>query len=433
MTKNNVSFKEDVTQDKSINDKIMKEFRCGTLFDIRPTKAYKMSNKELYKENGTIPVISNSSMNNGIGGYSDLEPTEKGGIITFSDTTTGPDTLFYQPNDFIGYSHVQGMYPFYKENWNEHTLMYYICALKRASGTSWNYANKFNRKLVAEIKALLPIIVDNENNPILDEECKYHEDGYIPDFNYMKEKIVSLEEEIIKDIELEKTTEIEQYFNITGLKECTLLEEDKSIMNFLMNNKRDNNLEIQIEEFEISNLFSLKKITQKLSQQDLSDSYKYPAYSSNTENNGIIGYTNTPEFTCNEECPVYLTFGDHTRTLNIVRESFGVLDNVKVLVPCIDNDEALLYIITQWKKQIPNLGYARHWKIAKDCILSLPIKLDSNKKPIIDKECKYHNDGYIPDWDFMKRCIKTIEKLVILDKINHKENLIEQMKMVINK
>ena len=60
-------------------------FKTSKLFDIHPTKAYKMSNRDLYKNAGTVPVLSNSSCNNGIGGYSSLKATENGNMITFSD------------------------------------------------------------------------------------------------------------------------------------------------------------------------------------------------------------------------------------------------------------------------------------------------------------------------------------------------------------
>lgn len=100
----------------------------------------------------------------------------------------------------------------------------------------------------------------------------------------------------------------------------------------------------------------------------------FPAYSSDSENNGIVGYYNIPEFICDSNNPVYVIFGDHTRTMSIARKSFSVLDNVKVLHTYIDNDNVLLFIFAVWKKQIPNLGYKRHWSIAKECILELPTK-----------------------------------------------------------
>ena len=101
-------------------------FKVGDLFDIHPTEIYKMTNSDLYKNSGHTPVVSNSSTNNGIGGYVDLEPTEKGNIITFSDTTTGADTMFYQKSPFIGYPHVQGMYPYNPDVWTENIFFDHI-------------------------------------------------------------------------------------------------------------------------------------------------------------------------------------------------------------------------------------------------------------------------------------------------------------------
>ena len=87
------------------------EFVVGELFDVHPTKAYKLKNSDLLSTNGKNPVVVNSSYNNGIGGYTDQELTEAGNILTFSDTTSGADTLFFQEKPFVGYPHVQGMYP----------------------------------------------------------------------------------------------------------------------------------------------------------------------------------------------------------------------------------------------------------------------------------------------------------------------------------
>ena len=143
--------------------------------------------------------------------------------------------------------------------------------------------------------------------------------------------------------------------------------------------------------YKTSELFKPQKITNMLSKEDLSDKFSFPAYSSESTNNGIIGYTDCPEFLCDDEHPVFVTFGDHTRSFNIATKSFSVLDNVKVLLPSIYNIRCLLWIITAWQKQIPNLGYARHWKIAKNCIVELPTK-----------------DGKI-DFDFMESFVAELE------------------------
>lgn len=143
--------------------------------------------------------------------------------------------------------------------------------------------------------------------------------------------------------------------------------------------------------YKTSELFQPQKITNMLSKEDLSEIFYFSAYSSESTNNGIIGYTDSPEFICDNEHPVFVTFGNHTCSFNIATKSFSVLDNVKVLLPSIHNIRCLLWIITAWQKQIPNLGYARHWKIAKNCIVELPSR-----------------DGEI-DFDFMESFVAELE------------------------
>ena len=131
----------------------------------------------------------------------------------------------------------------------------------------------------------------------------------------------------------------------------------------------------RFKEYKIKDLFSALKVSSKLSKLDISDEFTFPVYSSDSSNGGIYGYSNSPEFIVDDENNCYLVFGDHTRTFNIARQSFAVMDNVKVLKPFSKywSDESLLYVATIWKKQIPNYGYSRHWKYAKSCLLKLPM------------------------------------------------------------
>lgn len=134
-----------------------KSFKIGKLFRIRPTRSYKMTNIDLFKTSGNIPVVTNSSLSNGVSGYVGLQPTEKGNMITYSDTTTS-DGIFYQPKDFVGYSHVQGLYPIdYQANWNRFTLLYFVTAFKKTAFGKFDYGNKFTRNLAQELEVCLPI------------------------------------------------------------------------------------------------------------------------------------------------------------------------------------------------------------------------------------------------------------------------------------
>lgn len=138
------------------NKVIYADFRIGDLFDIHPTKSYGVTNRTLFRTKGKIPVVVNSSIGNGIGGYVDLDPTEKGNMITYTDTTTS-EGIFYQPNDFIGYSHIQGLYPLNNIVWSEDALLYFLVLFKKQASGRFDYATKFNRKIATEMIVKLPI------------------------------------------------------------------------------------------------------------------------------------------------------------------------------------------------------------------------------------------------------------------------------------
>ena len=139
-----------------------RDIPIGDLFDIHPTNAYKLTNSHIFHIGGKNPVVTNSSVNNGVTGYSDLEPTENGNMITYSDTTTS-DGIFYQPNDFVGYPHVQGLYPKkYLEKWNEKTLLYFVSLFRKSAGGRFDYANKFNRAIASKMIVKLPVTSNGE-------------------------------------------------------------------------------------------------------------------------------------------------------------------------------------------------------------------------------------------------------------------------------
>ncbi|MCQ2324416.1 MAG: restriction endonuclease subunit S, partial [Paludibacteraceae bacterium] len=129
------------------------------------------------------------------------------------------------------------------------------------------------------------------------------------------------------------------------------------------------------KEFKIGKLFETPQNSQKIDKLALSNNGSIPVFSSNSTNNGIIGYCDLePHWKVDEQKPIYLLFGDHTRTFHIAKTDFCITDNVKVLLPKYSaiNERVLLYIIASWKKCIPNLGYARHWSQAKLVKILLP-------------------------------------------------------------
>lgn len=136
-------------------------FAIGDFFDIKPTRAYKDLVLDDLDDGGSTPVIVNSSTSNGVGGFSTLAPTESGGKITFSDTTDG-NTFFYQPDPFIGFAHVQGMYEKDVHNWTQEQLLFLVAILTFDSAGRYNYGRKMTRKSILARKVLLPVAANGE-------------------------------------------------------------------------------------------------------------------------------------------------------------------------------------------------------------------------------------------------------------------------------
>lgn len=175
-----------------------KLFRLGDLFDIHPTKSYGLTNDKLFASPGTTPVIVNSSQHNGIGGYVNLPPTEKGNIITFSDTTTA-DSIFYQPNDFIGYSHVQGVYPIDKDKWTRESLLYIVSVFRKITAGRFDYATKFTRKIATDLMLPLPAIDLEPDYAYMSAYIKIQQKLAIQNVVYWQNKQAEIEKQLITE------------------------------------------------------------------------------------------------------------------------------------------------------------------------------------------------------------------------------------------
>lgn len=152
----------------------------------------------------------------------------------------------------------------------------------------------------------------------------------------------------------------------------------------------------KFKDFNIEDKKLLKCLSgrRKLTKLDLVKDGNVPVYSSESLNNGLAGYTSEkPDYILNDDNPLYVIFGEHTKTMNIVQSNFCVMDNVKVLASSITNIKELLYVLTSWKKAIPNLGYARHWSVAKKSKFHLPL----------------NNNNEI-DFNFMENYIRELEQ-----------------------
>lgn len=319
-----------------------KEFRVGDLFDIHPTKTIEGVNAEMCN-GGKTPLVVNQSYNNGVAGMCNFEPTEKGGIITFSDTWEG-NTFFYQPEDFIGFAHVQGMYP--KQYITPKCMLFLCTMLDFDARGRYSYGRKKRRDIIAEVRLKLP--ADNEGNP---------------DWEAMESYIDSLHHKPL-------TTK----------------------------NKRNNIPKLKIDdwkEFRINDLFTVELSKGDIKEDDV-ETGNVPLVSSGENNNGIVKHI-IPEGDGKA-----VMFDGNKITIDMFgnafyqREPFYAVSHgrVNILSPkFLLNQYIGLFIISIIKKEQFKYSYGRavYSNVAGNMIIKIPVTVNGD-----------------PDWNFMENYIKNL-------------------------
>ena len=188
-----------------------------------------MANDKILSKSGKTPLVSNASIDNGVMGFSNLNPLNKGNSLSCSDTTLGAETMYYQKNDYIGYQHIQSLIPKF-DRFNSAIAFFIISASHTAtSNGQYDYGHKFNRKSMRKTVIFLPI-------------C---DDGSI-DFDFMEsfiaeleaervaeleaERVAELEAERVAELEAERVAELSAYLTVSGLDNYELSSEEESVL-----------------------------------------------------------------------------------------------------------------------------------------------------------------------------------------------------------
>lgn len=114
----------------------------------------------------------------------------------------------------------------------------------------------------------------------------------------------------------------------------------------------------------------------------------FPANAVCVTNNGSVGYAyyQPKPFTCSHDVnPLYRKDGEFNECTGLFIAS------------------VIMYDRYRW-------GYGRKWRperMVKSQLL-LPVVVDKSGNPILDKEKKYSEDGFVPDWDWMEKYIKSL-------------------------
>ena len=206
---------------------MFKEFRVKDVFDVSPVNIITEPNKsyipddEIIGQGGNTPYIAAISKNNGITGYSYREPNNMGDCVTLSTTAASPNTVFYQPDAFIGRKQMSA---FRRKDGNHlgYECGLYLATLIRKLTIGFNYGNKLTNDFLKNMLISLPVIENSNPN----HEYTVND----IDWQYMRDRITELERDRITELERARITELDAYLQATGLNDYELTEYDKKIL-----------------------------------------------------------------------------------------------------------------------------------------------------------------------------------------------------------
>lgn len=382
---------------------MFKSFSIESVFTIK--KVYGKPQKTY--GTGNTPYITGAKDNNGVVGFvkADEKSISNGNCISV-DPITGSSR--YQPVDFVGRGFSgASINILYNDNLDERTALFMCSVIEKVASKTAAYNNLFNSTRLSSAVIDIPVI----ENPNPDHE--YTVDDI--DWQYMRDYIKKLFSDRIKELKRDYIKELDAYLQATGLNDYEFTEEDKKVLNQKVNTK----------EFVMHDIFeplSAKKAVKTNVRNVKDNEYCVPVVYAKFGDNGIMYWGRKGEFTT------------YSNVLSIVYN--GVISAGKCYAQ--ENETGILaesYLIRYKYGEIPFLANLYMSKVIEHKIYPLysretlaiwnnRVENDVIELPITSTDK--------PDFDYMERYIRAIEKVVIADVVKYKDKVIEATKKVVN-
>jgi hypothetical protein len=234
------------------------------------------------------------------------------------------------------------------------------------------------------------------------------------DWQYMRDYITELE--------YDRITELDAYLQATGLNDYELTEDDKKILSLSAKRASDKDgtlednskNEVRFGKFKATDLFDIKK-GKRLTKADMIKG-NINFVGSSASNNGITARIGNKEY-LHPAHTFTVSYNGSVGEVFLQDEPFWASDDVNVWYPKFPyNQRVIEYIMSVVRRLKDKYSYAAKWTLDKMQaeILELPIKSDGT-----------------PDFDYMERYIRAIEKTVIADVVKYKDKVIEETRKVV--
>lgn len=170
--------------------------------------------------------------------------------------------------------------------------------------------------------------------------------------------------------------------------------------------------------------------------------FSLPLINCKDGNNGIMYYGRPDDFISYQNVLSIIYNGPPTEGQTYYQPEIGLLSDAYLVRLKADVDvgqELGLYLTGAVNKAIHdrnNKRYSRGNKATWDAkvendLVYLPVQTDESGSPVIDETKAYHPDGYVPDWEYMVAYIRAMEKLVIRDVVDYKDEFIRRHRMAV--
>lgn len=369
----------------NLNISEWKPFIIEKLFTVKYGVNLELSNCDEIINNEEIGIkfVSRTESNNGVSAT--VMPIEnvipqKAGLISVAGGGSVLST-FIQPEPFYSGRDLYTLAS--KDNISFEAKMFIITIIK-ANKYKYSYGRQANKTL-PYLELMLPVVKDDKNAPIIDKTCKYSDEGYVPDWQFM--------ENYIKSLHYKPLTNKNKVGNIGSLE---------------INNWKS---------FKVGRILSIlngKGITNDEIEENPGT---FNAVQSGEENNGVLGkidliYCKKKKYTVSERSCLTVARSGSAGYVSFHPNGCVVGDSAKILLlpEKIASNGVYLFIQTLLTANRFKYAYGRkvtEEKYAEDEI-KLPILMAADGTPVIDNSNEFSDEGYIPDWQFMEDYIKSL-------------------------
>lgn len=328
-----------------------KRFSLGRLFDIK--KGKRLTSED--QEEGNNLYIGAIDSNNGVANHIGQAPIHKGNTISLSYNGSVGEA-FYQPDPYWATDDVNALYSKY-DGFNE-PIGLFIAATIRQEKYRFSYGRKWTLDNMKATEICLPIQHNSDGTVFIDENHKFSEEGFVPDWQFMEDYIKSLHHKPL-------TTK-----NRPGQVP------DLNVQNW--------------KEFTVPELFGNVKIAKSADIGNLEEG-KTPFIGRTDVDNGVQGFVDPMSIT-KGKCITISMVG--TNVALYQEEDFQASQNIAILRKDRMTKPMALFICSVINFEM-RLKYSYGRTVGKtnieQMILKLPVDLEGN-----------------PDWQFMEDYIKAL-------------------------